>query len=207
MRRKFNTEETILLSKGSILIRDYTDLGLNMWTSVFNENNDLTYQIPSVLLFRQILESTDSISELIKSGCIASCKPLLRSAVDCYLQFSFLLEKDQKKRAGHFLYHYNKKKLNDLERVLFPANKNSLNEKFSEDKLLNEINLTDEEISMAKIDHETLTSILNSDENIGFAEEYGNNKSKYWYSFFIKPANIEGLAKYLKEVALYEIIF
>lgn len=207
MRRQFNDEEVNMLNNGAMLIRDYTDLGLSMWTSVFTKGGDMTYQIPPVLLFGQILESTDSISELIKLGCIASCKPLLRSAVDCYLQFSFLLEKDQKKRSSHFLFHYNKKKLNELERILFASSKNSLNEKISGDRLLKEIKLTDEEMAMAKIDYETLLDIIDSDENITTAEEYGDKNVRYWYNFFIKPASIDALAKYLQEVALYEIIF
>ena len=128
MRREFNEEEQMKLTNASKLIRDYTDLGLDLWMGVFVKNEDITYQLPSVLLFRQILESADSISELIKEGCVSSCKPLMRSALDCYLQFSFLIKDDEQRKASHFLYHYNKGKLNDLERVMYPSKKNSLNE-------------------------------------------------------------------------------
>ncbi len=207
MRQEFKENEQKLLDEASGLVSDFTDLGLKIWANVFSQKGDLTYEIPSTLIFRQILELADSISELIKSGCIGGCKPLMRSALDCYLQFSFLLEDDQKRRASHFLYHYNKKKLSDLERVLFPENANSLNKKLSTDRLMKVVELTSEELIQAKVDHKTLNEILTSDENTVTAQEYGSKNARYWYGFFIKSPSIEELAKYLQETALYEVFF
>lgn len=163
--------------------------------------------MPTNLLFRQILEASDGIHELIKIGCINICKPLLRTALDCYLQFAFISEKDEKNRAKHFLYHYNRNKLDQLEKILFPEKENSLAKKLKNDSVMNEVSLTIEERKMAEADYTTLKEILNSDENEKVANEYGKKKRQKWYQVFINSTTIEELAKCLNRSAMYEIPF
>lgn len=207
MRHQIDEKTNNLLIEASNLIKDFTDLGLSIWESRLNNYKNVTTDLPTNLLFRQILEANDGLYELIKLGCINICKPILRTSLDCYLQMSFILEGDEQRKAMHFLYHYNKSKLSDLEKVIFPENKNSLSEKLSKDKIMKEFILSDADKNLGFADYKTLNEILGSAENRQTAKEYGDKKKKSWYHFFIKSQKIEDLALSLKQNALYEILF
>ena len=204
---KLNTSNEKLLLESSEMIKSFNDFGLEVWIMRLRQYENNTADLPSNLLFRQILEAGDGIYELMKAGCINSCKPLLRMALDCYLQFAFLLEKDEQNRALHFLYHYNRNKLDSLEKVLFPEKENSLTKKIQNDLVMNEFALSEAEREMALKDYKTLQEILNSNENTDIAKEYGKKKRQKWYQYFIDASTIEGLAKSLKRSAMYEIPF
>lgn len=207
MRNQFNEQDEKILVEASNLIKSFTDFGLEVWINRLKQYENSTHDMPSNLLFRQILEASDGIFELMKIGCVNTCKPLIRMALDCYLQLAFILEKENEKRALHFLYHYNRNRLYYLERILNPEIKNSLAKKLATDDILNEVSLTDEEKEMANIDYNTLQEILNSDENTEVAKEYGTKRRQTWYQVFINSSKIEDLAKALKRSAMYEIIF
>jgi hypothetical protein len=207
MRHQFDDTTSKSLTLFSDLIKDFTDLGLEVWTKQLNEKENITTDLPANLLFRQILEASDGIYELIRVGCINICKPLLRTCLECYWQLAFILKDDDKRKARHFLYHYNKAKLHDLENVLFPNNKNSLANKLSKDRNLKELTLSETEKDLGWKDYYTLQEILNSDENRETAKEYGEKKMKSWYHYFIKSQKIEDLAIQLEESGLYEILF
>lgn len=207
MRNQFNEQEKKILLDSSDLLKAFTDLGLEIWIKRLQQYENNTYDLPSNLLFRQILEAGDGIFELIKLGCINTTKPLLRMALDCYLQLAFLLESEKERRAAHFLYHYNRNRFYYLDRIINPENENSISKKLKDDDLMNEVSLTDEEKEMALVDYETLKEILNSDENAKVAKEYGIRRRQSWYQVFINSSKIEDLAKTLKKSAMYEIIF
>jgi hypothetical protein len=207
MRNQFNEQDEKTLLESSNRIKDFTDFGLEVWINRLQQYENNTLDMPSNLLFRQILEAGDGIFELVKNGCINASKPLIRMALDCYLQLAFLLEKENEKRALHFLYHYNRNRLYYLERILKPENENSLANKLVTDDIMNEFSLTDEEKEMASVDYNTLQEILNSNENAEVAKEYGMKRRQAWYQVFIKSSKIEDLAKSLKRSAMYEIIF
>lgn len=207
MRNIFNEQEEKVLLESSDRIKNFTDFGLEVWIARLNQYENNTYDLPSNLLFRQILEAGDGIFELIKIGCVNTAKPLLRMSLDCYLQLAFLLENEKEKRAAHFLYHYNRNRFYYLERILNPENENSIAKKLKNDDIMNEVSLTDEEKEMALVDYGTLREILNSDENAEVAKEYGEKKRQVWYQVFINSPKIEDLAKTLRKSAMYEIIF
>lgn len=207
MRNEFNETDKTILINASNRIKDFTDFGLEVWAERLKQHPHDTYDLPSNLLFRQILEAGDGIFELIRIGCINASKPLLRVALDCYLQLAFLLEKDEKRRASHFLYHYNRNRLYYLERVLNPEHENSLDKKLADDDVMNGISLTDEEKKAGLVDYNTLKEIINSNENAEVANEYGTKRKQTWYQIFINSFKIEDLAKALKRSAMYEIVF
>jgi hypothetical protein len=182
-------------------------LGLEVWTKQLNDKENTTTDLPANLLFRQILEASDGIYELVRIGCINICKPLLRTCLECYWQLAFILKDDEERKARHFLYHYNKAKLHDLENVLFPDNKNSLANKLSKDRNMKDLTLSDAEKDLGWKDYYTLQDILSSNGNRETAKEYGKKKMKSWYHYFIKSQKIEDLAIQLEESGLYEILF
>lgn len=206
MRQKYNEDVLNKLSEASALIKNYTDFGVKAWIRRLEHYDNDTKDLPANLLFRQVLEASDGASELIKAGCINICKPLLRVALDCYFQFAFLIE-DEESRSKHFLYHYNMAKFVEMERLLFPESKNSFNSKISNDRVFNKVQLTEEEEKLAWVDYNTLKEVLESEENMQIAQEYGKKKMKNWYYYFIKSQKIEDLASRLKQDALYEILF
>lgn len=209
MKYSFNEEDVKKLKEASGIVEKFNDFGLEVWLKRLNQYQNDTVDIPSNLLFRQILEAGDGIVELIRIGCINTCKPLLRMTLDCYLQLAFVLENDneKEKKAFHFLYHYNKKKLQSLESVLFPANENSLSKKLKYDSVMSEFVLNEKEQEMGLSDHKILVDILNSDENKVIRSEYGDKLKKAWYQFFIGTSKMEDLAKKLNRSAMYEIPF
>jgi hypothetical protein len=207
MRNEFNEVDQKILLESSDVIKSFTNFGLEVWVSRLRDYPNDTYDLASNLLFRQILEAGDGIFELVKVGCINANKSLLRMALDCYLQFAFLVEKDERKRAAHFLYHYNRNRLAYLERILNPEHENSLAKKLANDDVMNDISLTDEEKEMAIVDYSNLKEIINSVENEEVAKEYGIKRKQAWYQVFINSHKIEDLAKSLKRSAMYEIVF
>lgn len=94
----------------SDLIKEFTDLGLEVWQERLFRYENKTNDLPSNLLFRQILEMGDAIFELVRVGCINATKPLLRTSIEYYFQLTYILKEDEEKKALHFLYHYHRGK-------------------------------------------------------------------------------------------------
>lgn len=207
MRNEFNEVDKRVLLEASNLIKSFTDFGLEVWVNRLTTCKDDTHDLPSNLLFRQILEAGDGIFELTKVGCINATKPLLRMAFDCYFQMAFLLEGDKEKKAFHFLYHYYRKKLQSLESALFPERFNSLSKKLQHDSLMNDFVLGEQDKELTLADYNTIETTLNLDEYREVKKEYGNKVKKTWYEFFIGNPKIEDLAKNLSRTAMYEISF
>src|SRR5436189_5925868 len=102
MRQPFDEDTSKSLGLLSDLIKDFTDLGLEAWTKQLNDNENITTDLPANLLFRQILEASDGIYELVRVGCVNICKPLLRTCLECYWQLAFILMDDEERKARHF---------------------------------------------------------------------------------------------------------
>ena len=207
MRNEFNETDKRILHESSSLIQSFTDFGLEVWVKQLTKGDEDSHDLPSNLLFRQILEAGDGIFELTKVGCINACKPLLRMAFDCYFQMAFLLEGDKDKKGLHFLYHYYRKKLQSLENTLHPEKASSLFKKLQYDSLMNDFVLSEHDKELALADYNTLENATNSEKFREVKKEYGNKVKKTWYEFFIGNPKIEDLAKSLSRAAMYEISF
>jgi hypothetical protein len=207
MRQVFEESTKNILKELSSFIKEYTDFGLEIWVERLKNYTNETLDLSANLLFRQILEMTDAISELIGIGCINASKPMIRSSLDCYLQLAYLLKDNEEKKASFFLYHYNLKKYNKLVRMMFPERDNSFNNKLLKDKNLKGFELSEKEWELAKIDLENLKAILDSEENKMTANEYCSKNRKSWYESLLGFSTIEQLAIHLEEPGLYELFY
>lgn len=207
MRQVFGVKEKNLLDELSSLIKEYTDFGLEIWQLRLNEYTNETIDLPSNLLFRQILEMSDAIAELVQVGCVNASKPLLRGAIEYYFQLIFILKDQTDKASLFFLYHYNKSKLSYLERILYDERLNSLNDKLKNDKVMPNIVLTESEKKAALKDYEALSQTIASNIYSDIRKEYGVKSIKKWFQVLIGSSKIEDLANRVEESALYQILY
>jgi Family of unknown function (DUF5677) len=207
MRQIFEDSTQKILKELSEFIYEYTNFGLEIWTDRLNNNVNDVLDLPANVLFRQVLEMSDAISELVKAGCINASQSLIRSSLDCYLQLAYLLKSDEKNKAMFFHYHYNLKKYNKLTRMINPEKENSFDKKLKSDKVLQGFELDTEETEFAKRDLEKLAKTLKSDANKPIAEMYGEKQRKAWYELLLKHHAIDRLAEELEETGLYEIFY
>lgn len=207
MRQIFENSTKKILNELSEFMYEYTDYGLEIWTDRLNNNVNDVLDLPANLLFRQVLEMSDAISELIKVGGINASQPLIRSSLDCYLQLSYLLKSDEKNKAMFFHYHYNLKRYNKLIRMISPEKENSLNKKLKRDKVLQGFELNAEEAEFVKKDLKKLTNTLKSEINKPIAEMYGEKQRKAWYEFLLGHHAMDRLAEELEETGFYEIFY
>lgn len=206
MRQVFEESIKNILKELSEFIKEYTDFGLEIWVARLKNYDNETSDLPANLLFRQVLEMSDAISELIKVGCVNPSRPLIRSALDCYFQLAYLLKDNEEKKALLFLYHYNHKRSQKLDRMINPEKNNSFNNKLKKDKNLKGFELSNQELRLAKEDFKNLNIALNSKLNENTAQEYGMKK-KVWYESLIGGNTIEQLATCLEESGLYELLY
>ena len=191
----------------SEFIHEYTNFGLEVWTDRMNNHPNDVLDLPTSLLFRQVLEMSDAISELIGVGCINASQPLVRSLLDYYLQLAYLLKTDEKIKALFFLYHYNFKKYNKLIKMTNPDSENSFDKKLKSDKTLQGFELDEKDAMLAQADIEKLMRTLNSEVNKPISEMYGKKQRKAWYEFLLGHHSMDILAKDLEETGLYEIFY
>ncbi|MEQ5791617.1 hypothetical protein J4E06_11180 [Muricauda sp. NFXS6] len=81
--RELNPELSKELERLSNKIDNAVDFGTNLikWDVDKKLNGD--ENIPPLLFLRKILDLADSISVLVRNSCIDSCKPLIRSMIEC----------------------------------------------------------------------------------------------------------------------------
>jgi hypothetical protein len=207
MRQVLEESAKKILKELSDFVREYTDFGLEIWTDRLCNHSNEVLDLPANLLFRQVLEMSDAISQLIEIGCINASKPLIRSSLDCYLQLAYMLKDDEKSKALFFLYHYNLKKYNKLNRMVNPEQDNSFDKKLKVDRILKGFELAGNELELAKADIIKLKKTLDSDENKKIIEMYGTKQRGAWYECLLGQHTIERLARELEEPGLYEIFY
>ena len=212
MRNKFDESTHAMLSEYHNFIKAYTDIGLEIWEFRLNRYENNTEDISANLFYRQILEMSDAISELVNTGCAKACYPLLRSLLECYFQFSFLIKENEQRRSYQFLYHYHIQKRKYFKKLLNDDEDGSFFKKFANDKHLKgtKLNFDDRKTFLRNLD--IVNENLNAPDYNEIAVEYerincGKRKVKNWYELFDGPKNIEELAISLNESALYEIIY
>ncbi len=164
-----------------------------------------------IMMLRHYLDVIDSISILIQQGSGDTAKILLRAGFETLLGMEYLLEKDSVNRSIAFLVSdilmqiKTLKKLNpvtkeggELEQLLQSENNIKgfdLNNKYNLDQAL-----------------ANKESLLNKPPYQAAHQEYLKLKAKKisnpaWYHYFGGPANIYGLAIYLNQISLYEILY
>lgn len=166
--------------------------------------------IVPILFLRNILETADSISILIKNSSIDASKSSLRILLENVFGLEYLLEKNTKDRALAFIVWLTHKDLKFYEKLNGDTQiGKQFKTEFKKDSLIKNSEIIN------KIDY--LSAKKNSEELLKlpiYAEiekEYNLTESKFknpdWYSLFNGPRNIQQLAKYLNHNALYEVMY
>lgn len=166
-----------------------------------------------IMFFRNILELTDGISILIKSSSVDTCHTLQRSLIENVLALKYLLEteKDFKNRSLSYTVWLTHKDLKICEKYDDTTQSGKqLTKELQKDDLVGDtysIKKTEQFELLKKNSIELLELPIYKSINAEYIRTNGINKNPNWYSLFDGPRNIEGLAKYLKMHATYEIYY
>lgn len=165
-------------------------------------------KLATILFIRNIIEIVDSISILIKNSSIDQCKILLRTLIESYFSFEYLLTNETDKRSMAFLaWRLNK----DVEYYRkFESNSKDNIELKEEIKKNNEfwekfINLDKPEMTkrISEIENTLNNNLLYFEAN----KEYHRTKHKEWYNMYNGPKNFFELSKDLNQNSIYKIFY
>ncbi|SRR6266498_3779517 len=219
MYQEYTDKEKESLNNFSELIKAFVATGMEMLTQRMNSKETLRTDLASYLLFRQIMETGDAISELIKIGCINASKPLLRTLLECYFQLRYLFESDHDRKALQLLYHNEIRKKDYYENLAYPDKGGSFHQRLKNDKHLKGIDISNEQKEIYIDNIRKINETTNAVDYAEIKKEYNKietektkskgkqYKVKYWYELFEGPKNAEGIMTKLKETALYEFIY
>jgi len=159
------------------------------------------------LLYRHIIETTDSINVLIKECCTNPAQVLLRSSFEALLSLEYIFEDDTIKRSLACYHDFINSEI---------AYGNSLMSSTSEGKELKKALSEDKFLSDAKIKFDSMevSNILKNCKKVlekAKFEEYNTErelllkKSKWpkWFRYFNGPKSIKQLSKHLKGLGRY----
>jgi Family of unknown function (DUF5677) len=219
MYQVYTDKEKEELYKFSELIKDYSKIGMELINHRMNFKENLRTDYASCFLFRQIIETSDAISELIKIGVINASKPLLRTLLECYFQLSFLFQSDHDRKALQLMYHNEIRKKDYYENLAYSDKDGSFHQRLKNDKHLKGLDISQEQKEVYIDNIRKINETINVADYEEIKKEYDRieteksklrgkqYKVKYWYELFDGPKNAERIMIKLKEVALYEFIY
>jgi len=135
-------EEKKRLADFAQLLSDFVKKASKMLFTELGKKRIPKNKLVAFFLFRHAIEASEAISELTKSGCINSCKPLLRTLMESYLQLKFLLQEQEERKSLQFLYHYFYSKKIDFKKLVETQEDNSYFKKLKHDKYLKNISIS-----------------------------------------------------------------
>lgn len=110
--------------------------GLNSLDQPGSETGDLRPSLAPFALFRHAIFLTDAIEVLLSRVCVDATSPLLRSSFEASLGLTYMLQRDQEKRARAWLYVDGRKSLSLMqemrERGLVPDAREEFDATFDE---------------------------------------------------------------------------
>lgn len=190
---------------------------VNFGTHILNwdmleERKGKDNHIPTVFL-RNIIETADAISILMKKSSVDPSKILLRTLIEGCFGLHYMIEKDETQRAHSFIVY------KAVEKIKY-CNK-WLTDQQAHQSFLNQISFDNTLFVTSKwIDHPEMKKLKLSQEVVldmpefkAIHEEYLRTKKKYqnrpfsWYSLYDGPNNFLSLTKYLKKVERYEFFY
>ena len=161
----------------------------------------------SVLLFRQFLDSLDSLFGLIEFGSNAVLGILLRNLLEINLSLHFISESNTEQRALAYKFKQLEEDLIELDKLDITTPRGQLIKSIFENE--NWIKNPNPKYTSAELKGKR-EFIKNELENNIFkevVEESEKFKKAKWYKFFGGADNLEGLSVLLKKRSLYEILY
>lgn len=168
-------------------------------------------EIPLIMTFRNILELMDSISILLRHSSTEPCKNLLRSILESIFVIEYIIKDNSKHRCYDYLTGHYMRKLNIYKKLDPTAEQGKqFRSELKDDELAGGMTIP----NINNLDKMTanIKSILNKSEFSSSLAEYNRMKQikrgkPNWYSFFGGPNNIIELARHLKLLGLYNVLY
>jgi hypothetical protein len=73
--------------------------------------------LPPAMSLRHLIELLDSVSMLVRNGCVEPCKLLLRGVLESSFNVLYILQEETDRRALSFLVWYYNDKLKQIEKM------------------------------------------------------------------------------------------
>lgn len=197
------------LEKMSSILDNAVDFGTHLlkWET---ENPKLKEEnLVPILFFRNILETADAISILIKNSSVDPAKNLIRTLLENVFALEYLLETNSKERSLSYTVWITHNDLKFCEKMDSKTQLGKqLTKEIEKDKIVNQINSNAEKIALAKQNSEELLKLpLYAPIELEYQRTILKKKNPNWFTLFDGPSDIEQLAKHLNHHALYEMIY
>lgn len=201
-----------LLNEWNLYFEKIVYVGGEIFNEILKKELGKDDFLPLVMLHRNAVELIDSISVLITNFCSEPARVLLRTLLETFFYCQYITEKNTKQRALSFLIcHYHQKL--DFNYKLDPSTQQGKQFKI---ELENDENLKNYKLA----DQILLKKVTKNLEELIHDELYNEVETEYqrikkelkyrkpvWHEFFGGPPTIEKLAKHLKQVGLYHILY
>jgi hypothetical protein len=192
-------------------IDEMVNFGSNILIWDDQPKTDGEENVPPTMLLRHFLDVIDSISILVREATGDPPKILARAAMEGMLYLEYLFEKDTYNRSMAFLVADFLKLIKTVKSLHPTTNEGKSSYKvFKEENLLSRLDI----IESSELDKFIASKerLLKMPQFVGAYNEYERLKLKgekniKWHRFYEGPGTIEGLAKYLKEWSLYQIMY
>lgn len=165
---------------------------------------------PIVTLMFSFAEAIDGVSALVRVGSVQNCGQLLRTALELSLQLQFIVEDDAnfaRRAAAYEYFHW--KNLHDLACRLDKTHPRGIEitRELIGQNMPELMDVRPEPDVTAQREH--YAKVLKDAQFADVHTEYtsATKPPKYWYSLWGGPKNFRELAKYLKQLPFYELLY
>jgi hypothetical protein len=198
------------LIKYSRAIYELVCLGTHLLSWEFEADRGSDHEKLAVTaFFRRILQLLDAISIQIKEGAADTCEIHMRSLIETWLGFEFLLKEDTENRSlKYFLYEYNRKRKN-FEKYTPEYNPgyNNLRQAYKNKGFLVKdiIPITDSAEKIARFEEAINNPLFDP-----FREDFNSKRDKHnlkWYHLGTDFQNLGLLAREVGQFELYDIAY
>jgi hypothetical protein len=162
-----------------------------------------------ILFFRNILETADAISILIKSSSVDPAKNLIRTLLENVFALEYLLETKSKERSLAYIVWLAHNDLKFCEKMDSETQRGKqFTSEIGKDKIVSKINSQEEQIALAKQNSEELLKLtIYAPIEAEYQRTIAVRRNPNWFTLFDGPSDIEKLAKHLNHHALYEVVY
>ena len=210
LNREYDEGRQLILNEQANLVQEMVSFGISLF-GWYNESlpGNRYSDAPIMFLIRQMLETLDGTSILIRQSSIEPAKPVLRSLIENYLAIKYICETNSENRALAYLIVAVHDKIKIYDRL---DPETSAGQKYysaiSDDVLFSETTPPAVDFKAAR---KNLQKMLQRSEFEAVEAEYQRKAktrtSPSWYSLFSDPSisNIEQLAQHLNLSVLYQV--
>ena len=198
-----------LISIASPLLQELVNYATNVLSrSEASASGEVDVDLAALALFRHIIEMTDGIEVLVSQCCAMPAIPLLRSSFESLLSLEYLFETkvDYKKRALSWFVGYARQRLASYERLDASTTRGLQAKKdYQDDRVYPKI----QAIPAATVQEaiKNMKALLAKPHLQPIEQEYERLKNAQWFHLYGGPAKLEQLARRLKRLALYDMLY